>query len=578
MSLVEDWYDEPEEASTAVDGDFIDDPVDPLDQSKIPGAAGLPIDVDLANILTGADGLASKPDAKAIALALIEDLRSFTAALMAGLGGDWSQMSTWIDEHDDLDWLPDLSSWLPDIAADFAELLAALKGEYAGSDPVLTQIQAWSTDLLTDLWENLDALVSFALDGLGVTPAGSIWDKILDLGDELGDLLGSTEDNAAGLSDLIAGLLANPAALLGALPQSKITGLVSDLAAKLTSTSPLNPANLSGVIDEILIPALSQSKITGLVSALSGKAAAGDLADLEDYVQDFVDAILSAIRKVPVVGGAISDILSDVGDLKDDVDTTASGIVDGWNGTGSSTGDVYDTMADIKAMLASGYSVQTITSSTTWNKPAGLNELIVICVGGGRNGAAGANASNGNPTTAGGVGGLGGGFIAQQLDPAAVSSSVAVTIAAAGGDTSFGSYVTSSPGSGGIATQFGFSDTSSKPGNGGNGGGIVNGTTSSNAGVVGGASALATGGTASSGNAGGTGGSVSTSIQTKCGAGGGGGGASGSSSSRDGKAGGAGGFPGGGGGAGGKGYYQVFAGSGGAAGAGANGVMWIFTK
>lgn len=381
MSLVEDWYDEPEEASTAVDGDFIDDPVDPLDLSRIPGAAGLPIDVDLATILAGADGLASKPDAKAIALTFVEDLRSFVTALMAGLGGDWSQMTTWISEHDDLDWLPDLTNWLPNLIGEAVNLLgglipvglltqgtpnrlsnggfdgsvsleaadgwshddaeghlaagsatvtgdgarhvllsdavavtegqaldvsgqvkwsgvaatgsafelavreysgdtvtattvldaisnpatsggwATLDGSHtvaAGVDAVRVMItvtetvtagtvwwddldlhnaatslpQQWITGLtsaLADLWDGLGDLLDNALSALGITPVGSILDRIMDLSDELGAMLGVGEDNASGLDNLLAGLLSNPAALLGALPQSQITNLVGDL-------------------------------------------------------------------------------------------------------------------------------------------------------------------------------------------------------------------------------------------------------------------------------------------------------------------------------------------------------------
>lgn len=406
--------------------------------------------------------------------------------------------------------------------------------------------QQWITglpDALTDLWQNLDALVSFALDGLGVTPIGSVWDKILDLGDELGDLLGSTETNAANISDLIAGLLANPAALLGALPQAKITNLVTDLGTLNTML-----AQLGDIFDGLGVTPINTvvQKVKDFFTSLTGWQSAA----------------------------------------RSDIDTTASGIVDGWAGTGSSTGDVYDTMAAIKSALLNGYTVDTITSSTTWTKPSDITELMVVAVGGGRTGTAGSTSTS-NAALAGGAGGLGGGFLAQALDPTAVSSSVAVTIGGPGQDTSFGSYVSTTAGAGGIATQFGYSATSSLPGKGGNGGGAGSGA---EAAVAGDASALAAGGTSggatSSGNgtatSGGPGGNVSTSAPTKCGGGGGGGGAgrngTGPAQTYRGGTGGAGGYPGGGGGGGGSasgGYSGAQAGPGGA---GANGVMWIFTR
>lgn len=64
MKQVDDWYDTPSvDPDNPADGAFYDEPHSRLDLSKFPSkSGGLPIDVDLLNILAGSQGLASKPD------------------------------------------------------------------------------------------------------------------------------------------------------------------------------------------------------------------------------------------------------------------------------------------------------------------------------------------------------------------------------------------------------------------------------------------------------------------------------------------------------------------------------------
>lgn len=413
--------------------------------------------------------------------------------------------------------------------------------------PATSIPQQWVTgllDALGNLGDWIEHLIDQALAALGIPSVGEIGDRIGDFADAIGDLLGLGEDNAAGLDTLLDKLLHDPTAVLGSIPKALVSGLESALAG------------------------------------------------IDDFVQDLIDALLRALRGIPVVGGTLADIISDLGGLKDTTETTQqtvtqvhTGIVEGWAG-GTGSGDVYDTMAAIRSAVVSGYTVETITSSRNWDKPAGITELVVVAVGAGLPGGKGGGyVSTG---AAGGLGGTGGGFIAQALDPALVPAVVEIVIAgAARGDTSFGTFVETSAGSGGIATQFGFSATSSTPGNGGNGGRGAgeSGDPPRTNGAAGQSSALGVGGSGSTGTeggaSGGAGGSVSTDSITKCGGGGGGGGGGGRTGlgvNQHGGTGGNGGFPGGGGGGGGGAGSNIVGGTRGAGGNGAYGVMWIFTR
>lgn len=90
----------------------------------------------------------------------------------------------------------------------------------------------WIKDLLpqlSGLWDNLEALVNNALSALGIIGSGSLLDRILDLADEFGDMLGGIEDGAADFANLIDQLLHDPASLFGTLPQSLVDGLTAGL-------------------------------------------------------------------------------------------------------------------------------------------------------------------------------------------------------------------------------------------------------------------------------------------------------------------------------------------------------------
>lgn len=259
-----------------------------------------------------------------------------------------------------------------------------------------------------------------------------------------------------------------------------------------------------------------------------------------------------------------------------------NGIFNGWFG-GGGVGDPLQVQYTIEAIadaVINGYNVETKVTSGTWTKPANITELVVVAIGCGKNGA------NGNGSSVA-QGGLGGGYLAQQIDPTTVASSTPYVVGTGGNPSSFGSHVVTTPGGGGIATSFGYTTTSSTPGRGGNGGkGYSDGSGAATPGQSGEGSALAAGGAggaASTNNTdqlGGAGSNVSAASVTKCGGGGGGGGGGGPNSlgQQRGGAGGPGGYPGGGGGGGGGRSSIIGVEPNGAGGIGATGVIWIFWR
>jgi len=288
---------------------------------------------------------------------------------------------------------------------------------------------------------------------------------------------------------------------------------------------------------------------------------------------NFITSLFNAITGVRTTAAAANTTAQAANtNANDALGSVVDGFKNMWNtwfgGTAAegTAAEVEQTIAAIKQAVIGGYTVDTFTSNGTWTKPANLLEWYGICIGGGGKAMPGTTSATNADVRLGGVEGSSGGYIAQQIAPADVPASLAVTVGtgatangANGGITSIGSLVASSPDGSGISTLAGFTPAASTPGRGGAGGQATG--SGGSAGAAGGSTPLAVGGAGGAGRntsgtatAGGPGGTASLTGPTKAGGGGGGGGGGAGSTglgTKTGGAGGTGGYPGGGSGGGG---------------------------
>jgi hypothetical protein len=123
-------------------------------------------------------------------------------------------------------------------------------------------------------------------------------------------------------------------------------------------------------------------------------------------------------------------------------------------------------------------AITVFTSDGTWTKSAGMQRIIVDCIGGG--GGGGGSATTSANQAGAGAGGGGGGYGYEVLRAQDVTDTVTVTVGTGGaggaigttGDTgtttSFGAYVTAAAGTGGASLNAGTDLYHINPGTGGN--------------------------------------------------------------------------------------------------------------
>lgn len=168
---------------------------------------------------------------------------------------------------------------------------------------------------VNELTEDLDSLLNWIqtvvdtlLSRLGLPAVGTLLDRIHDLGDEIQLMQENAGDALAGLADKLgitafnnhlAELLSNPAALLGNIPQSLVSGLtgavsemnqVRDLLAGLIVT-PIN-STVQAIKDALSLQSGKMSKLTN-----AGKLDKGDVLGLQGAI-DTVDAAATAAGNV----------------------------------------------------------------------------------------------------------------------------------------------------------------------------------------------------------------------------------------------------------------------------------------
>ena len=336
---------------------------------------------------------------------------------------------------------------------------------------------------------------------------------------------------------------------------------------------------------------LPQTAVSGLTGAL------------EEFSSNFTEMMNGVTTGSWSGSSPIAGLISSLFGTKTKTNQIVEDVQAGWDGTtpGGTPTQVYGTLSQIKSAVDGTYTIEVKTTSGTWTNPGGLVEFWAVCISSGAGGFGGGNATSGN--TSGSPlpqGGIGGSYVAQQIDPATLGSTVSYTVpaggtggagltgttygayGAAGGVTSpatFGSFATSAvTDSGAIASMVGYYDANvSAAGKGGTGGG--KNASTYNAGTDGKGTPLAAGGLGGGGSSGGQGangsdgGAASMIGQTRCGGAGGGGG-NGSYTGKGGN-GGNGGFPGGGAGGAGAGLGPF---GGGTGGNGGNGVVVLIYR
>ncbi|NOQ58404.1 hypothetical protein, partial [Mycolicibacterium fortuitum] len=170
--------------------------------------------------------------------------------------------------------------------------------------------------VLNNLGDWIESLVDQMLGALGLPALGTLFDKITDLSDEIGDWLTDTLGTQSDLADLIGDLLAAPATVIGTITQGMVSGLsdlntltnqIRDILAGLVVT-PIDSTvqaiqdwftGLTGKTANLttggLFDAAKLSNITGTISQSLVTGLTGSLGDLQTTLNQIGDIFNNAV-------------------------------------------------------------------------------------------------------------------------------------------------------------------------------------------------------------------------------------------------------------------------------------------
>lgn len=355
-------------------------------------------------------------------LEFIGELRELVDAFFQALGGNFGPLQEWVDDFiadppPGFEWLSDLSGFtsLTSVFATVTELVEKITGSIGSLDDLADFFE----NAFGDIWDVIGNIVNQILSALGVTGSGSILDRILDLADELGDLLGTAEDALAGatnagdriqdvidtltgvvggglgdLSDWVDGLIAGAVANFEELKdafEGNYSGSDSFLATIQTIVNTLR-GGLTGLIDFSRIPQLSLAQLTNQPgpNLLTGFGDFADAATMDSGGNWTWDASVGGGSARCDLNGSRKVLTSELVAVSEGQQLTISGLARKQSAVGSGNvaqlvvvpfvGDTAQAEVVIGG-IGSGTNTTGTTVTGSWTVPVNVNGVRVRITG-----------------------------------------------------------------------------------------------------------------------------------------------------------------------------------------------------
>ncbi|OMB90306.1 hypothetical protein A5741_12045 [Mycolicibacterium conceptionense] len=211
------------------------------------------------------------------------------------------------------------------------ELYKKLDPVFAGGLPAV----------LNNLGDWIETLVDQLLGALGLPALGSLFDKIMDLGDEIEGWFDDTLNTASDLAGLIGDLLSNPASVIGTLTQSMVSGL-GDLNTLVNQIRDI----LAGLVVTPINSTVQAIKdwFSGLTGKTSGLNSSGQM------------------NGTNIIGTIASNVVEGLDDIGDGLHDTWNKF---WDGIFKTTGSTGKTAADVQTAAASVSTTAAIAQEST---------------------------------------------------------------------------------------------------------------------------------------------------------------------------------------------------------------------